>query len=114
MYTFSQEALERPLRTMQAAKLIQAQAQTISHATAAANDNELIVAVIQPDLTFGGVWTLARERFVHQALLVEDEQGWSLTFSPHTSVSDILDRCHTLSELARRRYELLRRRAQRQ
>ncbi len=75
MHTFSQEAIERPRRSLQAAEVLRQKAQAISHATLDAREDEVIVAVIQHDLNFGGVWTLARESLTPQIHLVEDTGG---------------------------------------
>lgn len=109
MPPFSREAIERPYRTMQAVKVLREKAEVIEHATAQARGDEIVVAVIQHDLSFGGVWTLAREDMAQQVLVVEDEGGWSLIFSPHTSLSQIEQRCSALTGLAQRRWEAMQR-----
>src|SRR5579863_3047930 len=89
MHMFSREAIER--------------------ATKDARADEVIVAVVQPDLSFGGVWTLAREDLSVQIFVVEDEGGWSLLFSPNTSLAQIEKRCDELAGIARRRGEVMER-----
>ena len=59
MPTFSREAIERPYHTYQAAGVVRAKAGAIEHVTAAAREDEIVVAVVQSDLSFGGIWTLA-------------------------------------------------------
>ena len=46
MHTFSQEAMERPFRTLQAAGVLRENAETIGRAAAGAGEDEIIVAVV--------------------------------------------------------------------
>jgi hypothetical protein len=109
MRTFSKEAMERPFRTLEATKVLREKAAVIERATIGAQADEVVVAVIRSDLSFGGAWTLAREELVRQALVVEDEGGWSLTFSPNTPVAQIEERCDELARIAQKRGEAMRR-----
>ena len=109
MYMFSREARERPFRTVEATEVLRAKAAVIERATKDARADEVIVAVVQPDLSFGGVWTLAREDLSVQIFVVEDEGGWSLLFSPNTSLTQIEKRCDELAGIARRRGEIMER-----
>ena len=113
MPTFSREAMERPYRTLQAAAVLREKAGAIGRATADARQDEVVVALIQRDLSFGGVWTIAREDLARQVLLLEDEGGWSLTFSSHTSVAQIEERCAELARIAGKRWEVMQRWASR-
>lgn len=113
MHTFSREAMERPYRTIQATKVLREKARTIERATTNARADEVIVAVIRNDLSFGGVWTLARESLARQIFIVEDEGGWSLIFSPNTSVPQIEERCDELARIAQKKGEAMRRWASR-
>ena len=113
MRTFSREAIERPYRTLEATKVLREKAAIIERATFNAQADEVIVAVICSDLSFGGVWTLAREEMARQVLVVEDEGGWSLTFSPHTLVAQIEERCNELARIAQKRGEAMQRWADR-
>lgn len=114
MHTFSKEALERPTRTLQAAGVLREKAEAICRATKDARADEVVVAVIQHDLNFGGVWTIAREDLVRQMSLVEDKGGWSFTFSPDTSLAEIEERCLEFVRIAFRRWEAMQRWAMRQ
>ena len=109
MHMFSREARERPLRTVEATEVLRAKAAAIERVTMDARSDEVIVAVVQPDLSFGGVWTLAREDLTVQIFVVEDEGGWSLLFSPNTSLAQIEKRCDELAGIARRRGEIMER-----
>lgn len=109
MRTFTREAVERPYRTLQAVGVLREKVGVILRATAEARDDEIVVVLVQKDLSFGGVWTLAREDMVRQVLLLEDEGGWSLTFSPNTSFTRIEERCNELASIARRRWEAMQR-----
>jgi hypothetical protein len=109
MRTFSKEAIERPFRTLEATKVLREKAAVIEHATIGAQADEVIVVVIRSDLSFGGVWTLARDGLVRQVLLIEDEGDWSLTFSPNTPVAQIEERCDELARIAQKRGEAMQR-----
>ncbi len=109
MHRFSREAIERPARTLQAVEVLREKAGAIVRATADAREDEIVVAVVQPDLGFGGVWTLAREDFVKQVLVVEEQGGWSFTFSANTSVDQVEERCSELAGIARKRGEVMQR-----
>ena len=109
MRTFSKEALERPFRTIEAMKILREKAGIIEKVTAAARSDEIVVAVIRNDLSFGGVWTLSREDLAKQVLVVEDEDGWSLTFSPKTSLAHIEKRCNEVAGIAQKRGEIMQR-----
>ena len=109
----SQAALERPQRTVEAMAVLGGQARVIARACADAGDGELILAVVNPDLTFGGVWTIPVEQL--SALATPDEAGgWSLLFSPGTSVEEIVARCRMRAHLAAQRRATMRRLVDRQ
>jgi hypothetical protein len=107
MHTFSQEAIERPRRSLQAAEVLRQKAQAISRATLEAREDEVIVAVIQHDLSFGGVWTLARESLTPQIHIVEDTGGWSFIFSPNTSATQVEERCSSFAQIASKRHKAM-------
>lgn len=109
MHPFSREAIERPYRTIEATEVLREKATIIERATQNARTDEVIIAVVQPDLSFGGVWTLARENLTGQIFIVEDEGGWSLIFSPNTSLAQIEKRCDELAGIARRKGEVMQR-----
>ena len=109
MHQFSQEAIERPSRTVEAARVLREKAAIVEHATSNARSDEVVIAVICNDLSFGGVWTLARENLMRQVLVVEDEGGWSLSFSPDTPAAHVEQRCDELARLAQRRAEVMQR-----
>jgi|SRR5579863_988468 len=113
MHTFSREAMERPYRTIEATKVLREKAGVIERATNDARADEVVVAVIHEDLSFGGVWTLALENMAKQVLIVEDEGGWSLIFSPNTPIAHIEQRCDELAGIARKRGEAMQRWARR-
>ncbi|HEU0003422.1 MAG TPA: hypothetical protein VFQ36_21120 [Ktedonobacteraceae bacterium] len=113
MRTFSKEARERPYRTIEATKVLREKAEIIERATNDARADEIIVAVVRPDLSFGGVWTLARADLSRQIFIVEDEGGWSLLFSPRTSLTQIEGRCDELARIAQKKGEVMQRWANR-
>lgn len=109
MHTFSQEAMERPFRTLQAAGVIRENAETIGRAAAGAGEDEIIVAVVHKDLSFGGAWAVARNELAKEVMVTEDKGGWSLIFSSNTSVVTVEERCNELARIARRRWEVMQR-----
>ncbi|HLI06067.1 MAG TPA: hypothetical protein VKV40_05810 [Ktedonobacteraceae bacterium] len=109
MRPFSEEAIERPQLTVEAARILREKADVVARATTSAQYDEVVVAVIRDDLSFGGVWILARQHLALQIDAVEDEGGWSLTFSPNTPAARIEQRCDELASIAQRRGEIMRR-----
>ncbi len=104
----SQAALERPQRTVEAMTVLGEHAQVIARVCADASDSELILALVDPDLVFGGVRTIPVEQL--SARVTPDEAGgWSLLFSPGTSVEEIAARCRTRAHLASQRRSTMRR-----
>ena|SRR5947209_20171063 len=113
MHNFSREAMKRPYRTLEAVRVLREKAGVIERATNNARADEVVVAVIGNNLSFGGVWTLAREDLARQVSVVEDEGGWSLTFSPNTPAAQIAQRCDELARIAQKRGEAMQRWARR-
>jgi hypothetical protein len=109
MRIFSQEAIERPRRTVQAASVLRENAGAIWQASANALEDEIVVAVVYSDLTFAGAWAIARSDMVRQVLYLEDQGGWSLIFSSKTPVSQIEQRCKEFSSIASRKQEVMQR-----
>ncbi len=109
MHTFSKEALARPAQTLQAAGVLRGQMEAICSATSEAREDEIIIAVIQHDLSFGGAWIVARENLVKQLPLLEDQGGWSFTFSPDTSLAQIEERCLEFTRIAFKRWQAMER-----
>ncbi len=105
MHSFSEDALDRPRRTLQAIETLRGKAEAIAHVSESAHEDEIIAVIVQADGTFGGVWTLAREEMVRQMHIVEDKGGWSFTFSPHTSTTQVGERCNELASLVSRRMQ---------
>ena len=113
MSLFSQEAMERPLRTIQAVELVREKADTIARVAANAHEDEIIAVTVQKDLTLGGVWTLPKSDLVRQVSIVEEKGGWSLLFSPNTTIAQVEQRCMEVARLASKRLEVMKRRMNR-
>ena len=109
MHRFSEEALNRPQRTIQAAKILREKAEAIVHVTGNATEDEVVIAIISSDLTFGGLWTLSRDGMSSQIAIIEEKGGWSFTFSPHTTREQVDERCDELIGLASRRWDAMQR-----
>lgn len=107
MHSFSEDALNRPRRTLKAIETLRGKAEAIAHVSESAHEDEVIVVIVQADGASGGIWTLAREEMVRQMHIVEDTGGWSFTFSPHTSTAQVEDRCNELASLVNRRLKIM-------
>ena len=113
MRDFSREALERPARTIEAARVLREQAEVLEWATLAARAGDIVVAGVRAGLSFAGPWTLAPGNLASQMSELEEAGGWSLTFAPGTPRTQIEARCDELADLARRRGDILQDRARR-
>jgi hypothetical protein len=109
----SRASLERPGQTVRAMAVLGDHAEAVARACADASPNELILAAVNPDLTFAGVWTIPSG---HLGASVEDhdERGWLLLFSPRASAEEVVARCRTRARLASLRWVALQRLADRQ
>jgi hypothetical protein len=106
---FSEYAMQRPRRSMRAAEVLRNNAWAIKLAAADAREDEIVVAVVRDDLTFGGAWTIAREDMIRQIPALEGKDGWSFTFSSQTPLEEIERRCYEYTRLTNRRWELMQR-----
>ncbi|HZT41089.1 MAG TPA: hypothetical protein VFA07_02810 [Chthonomonadaceae bacterium] len=103
---FSEGALKRPQQTIQATNVLKEKAGEIARLCAGAEEREIVVAVVNPDIVFGGAWTIPVEH-LHERVSLLPAGGWSLTFAPQTSIEQIQARCASISELARKRLNIL-------
>lgn len=113
MHTFSEEALERPRRTMAAADIFREYATVIAHAASEAQYGEAAVAVVRHDLRFAGVWIMGNQDVPTRVPLLE-EGVWSLVFSRKVGIADIEQRCIAWSRLAAQRRDAMQVWARRQ
>ena len=102
---FSDNAVQRPLRTIRATNVFTDNADEIAGLCAGAKPKEVVLAVVNADLEFG-VWRLPTRELTERIALLP-EGGWSLTFAPGTSVDEIRARCKTVARLARKRSQLV-------
>ncbi len=104
-------AAERAHRTMEAAEVLRAAAGNVARACANAQGSDLVVAVIDADLTFGGAWVIPRAEL--QTWVRRLTPGtWSLTFEAGDTIEDVIARSTEWEGLARRRWQILQRRAE--
>lgn len=106
-HTFSSEAFERPQRTIEAIKVVRRYAEVIADACAAAHDREIVVAVVGPDHTWGGVSTILAHRLPQQ--VIDPGSGWEFMFMPQASRADVEARCTEIERQASKRLDTLRR-----
>lgn len=111
-FHFSQGASDRPKQTIHAAEVLHDNARSIASVCMDAAEDEVVVAVINRDMGFGGVWTIPRSELSDRVPQLDDG-GWSLVFGPGTPAADIEDRCLRLARLAFARWEVMRRWASR-
>ena len=102
MHHFSEAGLARPQQTVQAAMLFRAYATHIARACLDATPAEVIIAVVTPDLAFGGVWMLPLGE-LHAQVPALEAGGWSLIFAPQTGLHEVTTRCDQIARLARAR-----------
>ncbi len=114
MHQFSDEALARADSTVKAAEVLRANAASIAAVAANIKNSEVIVAVVKRDLTLGGIHVLQREKLAEEIKAVEEEGGWSLTFSAHLSIAQVEQRCTEWQQQASRRGEMMHERVERQ
>jgi hypothetical protein len=101
-------ASDRPNQTIHAAAVLHDNARSIAAACADASDGELVVAIVSQDHAFRGVWTIPRTELARHVLANEDG-GWSLVYSPGTTIEDVEERCLKLARSAFARWEAIRR-----
>jgi hypothetical protein len=111
-YTFSEEALERISKTVQAAQVLRDNLQAIAQTCMAAGRDEVVLALVGPDMTFGGAQTISRHRLRRQVLGLE-RGSWHLVFSAKTELEEIEYRCLTMEHIAQARLEIMQRRVNR-
>ena len=111
-HTFSQEAFERPQRTIEAVEVVRQHAEMIADACAAAHDQEIVVAVVGPDHTWGGVSTVPAHGLPEQA--IDPGSRWEFMFVAHTSRAEVEARCTLIERQAAKRLDALRRWSERQ
>lgn len=107
VHTFSKEALARPSQTLQVVGVLRGEIEAIHRATEDAREDELVIAVVQSNLSFGGVWIVARASLVKQLPLVEDRGGWSFTFPPGISLAQIEERCLEFTRVSFKRWQAM-------
>ena len=97
---------------MQAAQVLRDNLQAITQACASASRDEVVLALVGPDLSFGGAQTISRHRLRRQVLGLE-RGSWHLVFSAQTGLEEIEYRCLTMEQLAQARLEIMQRRVNR-
>ncbi len=106
----TKEAAERAQWVVRAAEALHEQARAIAHTCSEAEEDEIIMAAVEQDLSFSGTWIIPRGQMYDDVLHLEDNEGkWVLTFGPLTSVEEIKDRCTTMAHFARKRREAIQR-----
>lgn len=107
-FHLTQEAAERPRRTIHAAEIFHMNARSIAAACRNAAPHELVVAVVGQNLTLAGVWTFPKTELTVRVPGL-DMGGWTVVFSPGTPKSEVEERAQSLARSAFKRWEALRR-----
>lgn len=103
---------ERPRKTIEAAEILHRQARGIARACTRAQAGQIVVAVVEPDLRFGGLLIVPAEQLGQRVAALGDG-GWSLVFARGTRRDEIEARCLIMARQAFTRWEALRRWASR-
>jgi hypothetical protein len=105
------EAVERARWVVQAAGVLRQQAPAIARSCAEAEQDSMVVAVVEQDTSFGGTWAIPRAELFQRVSQMEDGEGkWVLSFEPMTPVDVIEARCADVARLAGKRGETILRR----
>ncbi len=102
----------RAQRTVAAAETLHFHLETIAGACRDALPDEVVVAEVQPDASFGGAHRIRRE-LLRQYVASLAEGSWSMIFAPKEPIEDIEDRCIRMGYQAYRRAKLSARRQRR-
>ncbi len=111
-FNFSGEALDRAQRAVQAAGLLREKVPIIAQVCAAANLDDVVVAVVEQNLVFGGVWPIPRSQ-VQERVAPLESSGWVLIFSPRVSTAHVAAQCEAFGRIAGERAASMRRWADR-
>jgi hypothetical protein len=101
-------ASERTNQTIHAAEVIHDNAPSIAACCSDAMASEVVVVAVSHDHAFRGVWIVPRSRLADTVRELDDG-GWTLTFSPGTTVEEVEERAHAMAKLAFKRWETTRR-----
>jgi hypothetical protein len=101
-------AEQRARASIAAAESIRSNMMTISDSCNWAQEDEVVLAIIRRDLTFGGALILPLNRLREQVLSLQ-EVGWSVVFSPGATDNDIEARCDKMAKLAQAKLDVIQR-----
>ena len=104
----AEAAIERAAHTVEASRLLATRAMDIAQACREATTDDVVMAVVDADMSFGGAWIIPNQNIVPWEDRLEDG-AWSLLFAPRTRVEDVVAQCANLEEMARRRWAMLKR-----
>ncbi|MCW5853065.1 MAG: hypothetical protein KIT87_23560 [Anaerolineae bacterium] len=104
----AEAAIERAVHTIEASQVLAAKAMDIAHACREATTEDVVVAVVDADMSFGGAWIIPNQNIMPWEDRLE-EGAWSLLFAPRTRVEEVVAQCANLEEMARRRWAMLKR-----
>jgi hypothetical protein len=101
-------AEQRARASIAAAEAIRSNTATISDSCNWAQEDEVVLAIIRRDLTFGGAIIVPLNRLREQVVSLQ-EVGWTVVFSPGATDKDIEIRCDKMAELAQARLDVIQR-----
>lgn len=104
----AEAAIERAAHTVEASRLLATRAMDIAQACREATTDDVVMAVVDADMSFGGAWIIHNQNIMPWEDRLEDG-AWSLLFAPRTRVEDVVAQCANLEEMARRRWAMLKR-----
>ena len=98
----------RARQTILAAQVFLSNASAISDHCNWAQEDQVVIALVNRDLTFGGA-IIAPLSQLREEVMSRLTSGWTLVFSPGTTDRDIEARCGKMAELAQARLDVIRR-----
>lgn len=104
----AEETLARPRLTIHAAEIFHAHACAIARNCAEAGEDDVVLATVDRFLSFGGTWLVHRSQLLERVQEL-GEGGWTLLFSPGSTVREVETRSLELARHAMARWEALRR-----
>ena len=103
-----EQAEERARYAISAAQVFLSHAGDISDQCNWAQEDEVVLATVKRDQTFGGAVAVPLSR-LREEVMSRLEVGWTLVFSPGTTEKDIASRCNKMAKLAQARLDIIRR-----
>lgn len=106
-------SVEQTSKTIEAAKVLRANAVVIAQACALVGRNDVVLAIVSPQMLFVEPQMTPLSE-LHTAVELLEPFSWHLVFSPGVDMVEIERRCADMEELATLKLDVLKRRERRQ